>query len=182
MTVEQIARRARVSTRTFNSLFENREACLDAAFEDAVSLATERVRRAYERDAPWAERVRAGLLALLLFFDQRPELARLCFVEALAAGGPMLSRCREVTSSLAMAVHEDGSAASGGHCAALTAARAVGEVLGSIHARLLEEDGAPLSEMVDQLANTVVAPYLEEDAASGELSRPESKNLGRTTS
>lgn len=171
VTVAQIASRAGVSTRAFNSLFEDREACLQAAFGDAVALATGRVRTAYETDAPWADRVRAGLLALLRFFDQWPELARLCVVQVPAARALMMSRCREVTAALAAAVDEGGRGAAPGNGSALTAARAVGEVLGVIHARLLEGEAVRLTEMADRLTNMIVAPYLGEDAAREELSR-----------
>jgi AcrR family transcriptional regulator len=171
VTVAQIVSRAQVSTRTFNSLFESRDGCLQAAFEDTVALATDRVRTAYDRDGPWADRVRAGLLALLRFFDQRPDRARLCVIQVPAAGPLMMSRCREVVSALVQAIDQGGRGAARGRVPSWRASSSVGEVLGTIHAQLLQGDAVRLTEMADRLTSMIVVPYLGEDAPSEEFSR-----------
>src|SRR3984893_8047947 len=91
-SVAHIVARAGVSRRTFYDLFEDREDCFLAAFDEAVAQAARTVLPAYEGETGWRERIRAGLLALLVFFEEEPALARLCVVEALAAGPKALER------------------------------------------------------------------------------------------
>src|ERR1700691_66947 len=82
-TVAQIVARAGVSRRTFYELFADREECFLAAFDQAVALAAQRVVPAFEHESRWRERMRAGLLALLVFLEEEPELGALCVVHAL---------------------------------------------------------------------------------------------------
>src|SRR5579862_4303996 len=81
-TVAHITERARVSRRTFYDLFEDREDCLLAVFEDAVGLVRREVLAlAGAPGLDWRGRVRAGLWALLSFLDREPVLARVCVVQ-----------------------------------------------------------------------------------------------------
>jgi AcrR family transcriptional regulator len=68
-TVEQVVRTAGVSKTAFYELFANRGDCLLAAIEHTLALAGERASAACETQDSWVDRVRAGLLALLEFFD-----------------------------------------------------------------------------------------------------------------
>src|ERR1700738_1833649 len=77
-TVTRVISVSRVSRKTFYDLFEGRSDCLRAAVEDAMERASERAIGAYEPRARWAERLRAGLDALLKFIDEEPAVARLC--------------------------------------------------------------------------------------------------------
>src|SRR4029077_4468513 len=74
VTVREIVGRAGVSRRRFYELFENREDCFRAVFDEAITRAAERTEAAYEAEDAWEDRLRAGLLALLTFFDSEPEL------------------------------------------------------------------------------------------------------------
>jgi AcrR family transcriptional regulator len=69
VTVAHIVARAGVSRRTFYDLFEDRQACFLAAFEEALSQAARTVIPAYRGSGSWRERTRAALWALLVFFD-----------------------------------------------------------------------------------------------------------------
>ena len=94
-SVAHIVARAGVSRRTFYDLFEDREDCFLAAFDEAVAQAACAVIPAYEGETRWRERIRAGLLALLVFCEEEPALARLCVVEALAAGPRAANRQKQ---------------------------------------------------------------------------------------
>jgi AcrR family transcriptional regulator len=61
LTAALVAERAGVSRRTFHDIFEDREGCLLAAFEEATAQATRTVLRAVAGQEKWADRVRAGL-------------------------------------------------------------------------------------------------------------------------
>lgn len=87
-TVSKILARARISKITFYELFDNKEQCFLAAYDDALAQAFERIERACaaEQLAPAQQRLGAALDALLDFLAEEPDVARLCVVEVLAAG------------------------------------------------------------------------------------------------
>ena len=95
-TVGRITARARISRRTFYELFENRDACLTALFEDVVGLIEREIAAAGLGGLGWRERVRGGLWAILSFFDREPALARVCVIQALRGGPGVLARRDEV--------------------------------------------------------------------------------------
>jgi AcrR family transcriptional regulator len=184
-TIAHIVGRAGVSRRTFYDLFEDRRDCFVAAFDEAVALATQKVTVAYEAERRWVDRVRAGLWALLVFFDEEPRLARLCVIHALEGGSGVLTRRAEVLAELAAVVDQGRSRAPGrGGPPPVTAEGVVGAVFSVIHTRLLESDPMPskppppsarLSGLLGSLMSVIVLPYLGPAAAKRELSRPAPK-------
>ena len=58
VSVAHVVERAGVSRRTFYELFDDREECFLAAFDDAIAYATRYVLDGYDPKAKWAERVR----------------------------------------------------------------------------------------------------------------------------
>ena len=57
-SVGRVCKRAGVSRRTFYELFEDREACLLAAFDQAIESIAASVLPAYESEAKWGARMR----------------------------------------------------------------------------------------------------------------------------
>jgi AcrR family transcriptional regulator len=172
-TVAHITRRARVSRRTFYDLFEDREDCVMAVFEDAVVRVRREVMQATGASSlDWRERVRAGLWAILSFFDREPVLAQVCVVQALRTGTRALQRREEVLQELAGAL-EEGRHARGarGNCLPLTAEGLVGAVLGILYGRLLRRDPEPLTGLFGELMGMIVLPYLGSAAATREQAR-----------
>jgi AcrR family transcriptional regulator len=166
-SVAHVVSRAGVSRRTFYELFEDREACFLAAFDQAVAQAAETVLPAYEgqarplsrtphrggppkghppsrgagRQAGWHERVRAGLAALLQFLDAEPGMGRLVVVEALGAGPRALEHRARVLAALIAVVDEGRAEMSRARPPKgpppLTAEGVVGAVFAVIHARIV---------------------------------------------
>jgi AcrR family transcriptional regulator len=174
VSVAQIISRARVSRSRFYELFETREDCLLQTFEQAVALAAKRVIAAYEAELSWMSRVRAALLALLTFFDEEPELARVCVVHALQAGPQALARRGQVLEQLTKVLDEGGSRAAraGMQPQPLIAELVVGGVHAVIHARLLQARTRRLADLLNPLMFMIVLPYLGPAAARNELRRP----------
>jgi len=170
-SVALIVSRAGISRRTFYDLFEDRGDCFLAAFEEVVAWAETRVVTAYGAEQRWVDRVRAGLLALLVFFDEEPKLAWLCVVEALAAGRPTLTRRADLMQRLTAAVDEGRGIRRGGP-PPLTAEGLVGGIFAVIHARLLQGDPGRLSALLNPLMGVIVQPYLGGPQARRELTRP----------
>jgi AcrR family transcriptional regulator len=171
-TVARVIARAGVSRKTFYDLFENRRDCLVAVFEEAVAIASKRASAAYDPEARWANRVRAGLLALLTLLDEESELARLCVAHAIASPA-ILTHRGEVLDKLARIIDE-GRSASGAsrNPPALAAHGVLGGTLGLIHARLITRDPRSLVELVNPLMAMIVLPYLGPAAARREQHRP----------
>src|SRR5580692_4684564 len=57
LTVAQVIARARVSRKTFYDLFEDREDCFLAAFDQAIDQVSALVSEAYERESNWRDGV-----------------------------------------------------------------------------------------------------------------------------
>jgi len=162
---------AAVSRRTFDDHLEGREACLLAAFEQALALATECASAAYDAQEGWLDSVRAGLLALLEFFDQQPALARYCVVHSAQAGPAVLAARSEVLARLAR-VLDDERAPSRSYPPPLTAQAVVSGALGVLHERLSKPNPGALLELSNPLMSFIVLPFLGAHAARGELRRP----------
>jgi AcrR family transcriptional regulator len=177
MSVARIAGGARVSRRTFYDVFEDREDCFLAVFEDGLARVFERVGGAYaSTGGDWCGRVRAALSELLVFFDEEPGVASLLVVDALGAGPRVLERRAEVLRGLSARLHEDGvRAGSVKEIAPLTGEGVVGGVFGVIHTRLSQEYPAPVLELLNPLLGMIVLPYRGRAAARRELERPVSE-------
>jgi AcrR family transcriptional regulator/DNA-binding MarR family transcriptional regulator len=176
VTVAHVVARSGVSRRTFYELFEDREACFLAAFEEAVRRASACVVPAFRAGAGWRERVRAGLEALLGFLEEEPGLGALCVVDALGAGAVALERRERIVQALIDAVDEGRTEArASARPMRLTAEGVVGAVLAVLHARLSARgsSGAPsVLELLGPLMGIVVLPYLGQAAAAREAARP----------
>ena len=178
VTVAHVVARSGVSRRTFYELFEDREDCFLAAFDQAVERGARRVVPAFRAAGSWRERLRAGLAALLEYLDDEPGLGALCIVDALGAGPVALERRTQVVGVLIDAVHEGRKGArAGAKPTRLTAEGVVGAVLAVLHARLaageVRGNGArPMVALLGPLMGMIVLPYLGQAAAARETSRP----------
>jgi AcrR family transcriptional regulator len=173
-SVAHIVSRAGVSRRTFYDLFEDREDCFLAAFDEALAQAALTVVPAYEAQKGWREQIRAGLLALLVFCEEQPALARLCVVEALAAGPRPLERRGEIFDLLVRAVDggREERPARVPEPSPLAGEGVVGAVLSVIHRRLVAGGEVALTGLLGELMSAIVLPYLGGSAAQKELHRP----------
>ncbi len=173
MSIARITGAAGVSRRTFYDLFQDREDCFLAVFDDTVARAREVVRAAHEHERGWQAQTRAALLALLLFLDREPGVRSLLIVDALKAGTRVQERRVKVLRQLSSSLHEQGCRARpASKLPALTGEGVVGAVLGVIHTRLSADSTQPLVGLLNELMGIVVLPYLGPAAAHRELMRP----------
>ncbi len=143
-----------------------------AAFDRGVAEIAARTLPAYRSVDGWLERTRAGLLALLRAFDERPELAHALVIDSIAWGPAVLERRGELLEALADALEE--ARVEVEPRAALpqtTGENLVGAALSWVHKRLAQESG-PLVELAPSLMSMIVHPYLGDEAAQRELERP----------
>jgi AcrR family transcriptional regulator len=176
MSVSRITGTAGVSRRTFYDLFEDREDCFLAAFEEALLRARGLALAGYAQPGSWPERVRSALLDLLRFLDQEPGMRSLLILDALKAGPRVGARRVEALGELSRALHESGSRTKTARVLPpLTGEGVVGAVLGVIHTRLLAERPGAMLELLNPLMAMIVLPYLGHAAAQRELERPTPK-------
>ena len=187
VSVGHVVGRSGVSRRTFYEIFNDREDCFLAAFDEALHNATSVVVPAYGTGGAWQTRLRAGLTTLLGFLDTDTAAARLLIVESLAAGPSALERRRQVIADLVSVVdlgRTEGSAKL--DPPALTAEAIVGGLLSVLHGRLAggsdsetrttdrrgHAEESSLLELSGPLMGMIVLPYLGPVAARKEIERP----------
>jgi DNA-binding MarR family transcriptional regulator len=163
--------RSGVSQEAFDGHLTGREACLVEAFEQALALVAERAGTAFRAEDGWLDRVRAGLRALLEFFDEEPALARYLVVYSAQAGPVVQARRGEVLDRLAR-VLDDEHAPARSYPPPLTAQAVVSGALGVLYERLSGPDPPPQVELTGPLMSFVVLPFLGARAARSELRRP----------
>src|SRR6185437_14861152 len=86
ITVSAMCARAKVSRATFYALFGSLEECFLAVMNDGYERVRAAIEDAFVGADCWRVGVRDALAALLVMFDREPRLARVWFVETLAAG------------------------------------------------------------------------------------------------
>lgn len=170
-TVAHVVACSGVSRRTFYEMFSDREDCLAAAFAEAVQRAQRRVLVAYPQERGWQARLRAGVAALLLFVDEEPDMGRLLIVEVLG-GGPRVLAYRAKLLAQLVAMVDEGRDLAKTQPPPLTAEGVLGGAFALVHARLLQRDPAPLTDLLGPLMGLIVGPYLGPAAARREIERP----------
>ncbi len=171
-TVAHVVGRSGVSRRTFYELFNDREDCFLAAFDQAVEHAEARVGAAFEDAGGWLEQMRGGVRALLEFLDDESGLGRLAVVDALGAGPIALERRARVVGVLIDAVdrgRREPQATPG--LKRFTAEGIVGAVLAVLHARLTEPEPRPMIGLLGPLMGLIVLPYQGRAVAEREAAR-----------
>jgi AcrR family transcriptional regulator len=179
VTVAHVTERSGVSRRTFYEVFDDREDCFLAAFEQALEFASGRVLPAYKSQGRWRGRIRAALGALLVFLDEEPVVGKLLIVESLSGGQRTLDRRNEAIVRITSAIDQGREEAKAVSPPPLTGEGIVGGVLSVIHSRLVEEDRGPLVGLLNPLMSMIVLPYLGATAARRELDRPAPKSQSR---
>lgn len=173
-TVAHVVACSGVSRRTFYEVFDDREDCFLAAFDDAIERIATIVVPAYRQPGPWRVRIRAALTALLECLDNDRATGRLLVVESLAAGPDALDRRRGVLAQIVPIIDQgrsEGKASSAGP-PPLTAEGVAGGVLSILHARLAEKHPGSLLMLTSPLMGTIVLPYLGPAAARRETEQP----------
>jgi AcrR family transcriptional regulator len=169
-TVADLTREAGISRTTFYELFEDKEACFLAAYDDAVDRLVRRITAAYEAEERWPDRARAGLEALLAALAADPAQARLALVDVAAAGPAAQRRYRAAVQRLTPLFDEGRDFAPGGRALPANASRlAAGAVVGLIADELVAGRAEQLPSLLSDLLFATLVAYLGPDAAAREV-------------
>jgi AcrR family transcriptional regulator len=173
-TIEAVVAGAGVSRSTFYEVFDDFDACFLAVLDSGMRRSIVLMSEAYDRGASWQEKMLAGLAALLAFLDSEPLLARVCLVEALAAGPSALEyRARELELLKHMVDAALARAPGGCETSGLTAEAVVASVAGILHARLVTGEVPPFLDLLGALAALVIGPYVDRQSLVKQISRAE---------
>jgi AcrR family transcriptional regulator len=163
-TIGAITEAAQISRRTFYEYFKDKEGCFLAAYEMIDTHVRGAMLTAAERTPePWPERVRASLAALLDVLSRDLAVARFYLIEPLAAGGEIAARYREAMQLLAETLRPEGAPAEAN--AEVRDQVLMGGIATLITRRLKAGEPARLSELLADLTELALAPYLGRDEA-----------------
>jgi AcrR family transcriptional regulator len=180
-SVERVTAAAGVSRRTFYELYADRGECLVAALEQELADVAALMREACSGERTWVGRIRAGLYELLEFFDAQPALARVCVIEAPAAGEVALKRRSELMAIL-VAELDEGRALNRDPPSPVTAEGLVEGVIGVVHMHMLAPKRRPMRELLNPLMSFITLPYLGAGTSRRELNRvPPPRRAARRT-
>lgn len=172
MTIGDLTKEAGVSRTTFYELYEDKEACFLAAYDNAVEMLVRRVIKAYESKLAWPDRAAAGLAALLETLAEEPALARLSLVDIGRAGPAAQRRYRAAIQRLIPLFDDGRDFAPGGRgLPANTSRMAIGGVTGLISDELIAGHAENLPGLLSDVLFATLVPYIGPDAAAREVER-----------
>ncbi len=172
MTIGDLTKEAGVSRTTFYELFDDKEQCFLAAYDNAVDVLVRRVLSAYEAEENWPDRAAAALAALLGLLADEPALARLSLVDIGNAGPAAQRRYRSAVQRLTPLFEEGRDYAPGGRgLPANTSRMAIGGVTGLISDELLAGRAEQLPSLLSDVIFATLVPYIGPDAAAREVER-----------
>ncbi len=161
-SVERVLVQAGMSRRTFYELFEDKEDCFVAAYDDAMRLVIRTVTEAYLDCEQPERRIERALEAFLRLCAEQPQLARMCVVEVFAAGPRARERRAEAMDRLARLVEHALSELRGdAKLDRLSAQALIGAVHELIYLPIDHGDTSRLPALTSEILATQIAPLLE---------------------
>lgn len=167
-TIELIAKRARVALVTFYEHFSGKEDCFLAAFDECVDAAADAFAELVDDSLPWPEQVSVGLEAFLEMVEQEPERAKLCLVEAQAAGRASMARYQAMLERVAPKLRE--GRALNPRAIQLPEGLEVaiaGGIAWLVHRRLIDGEAQDLKALLPEMLQVTLTPYVGEGEAQG---------------
>jgi AcrR family transcriptional regulator len=160
-TVRRLLGRAGLSRRTYYELFEDKEDCFLAAYDEAIDHVLELVVEAYEQGSDPQERIERGLTAFLQFCADEPDIARMCIVEVLAAGPAARARRAETMERLAGLMEESLNELRGDKVLSRLASRGlIGGVHELIYVPIDRGEVEDLPKLAEQIVSSQIAPLV----------------------
>jgi hypothetical protein len=143
-----------------------------AGFGEGLDRLTSAVWRAAAPRRTWLDRVRAGLVAFLGFFDDEPGWAEVLLFDPPLSDGAVAARCGQWLAGVLTVLLDDGQPQALGELTSepqLTAELVAGGVVSVVRRHVREGEGQLLVELAPSLVSFVVGPYLGHGAAQAEL-------------
>jgi AcrR family transcriptional regulator len=166
MSVEDVIVTAGVSRRTFYEHFKNKEDAFLAAYDAVLLQLLSAVQGAIEAERSFTDRMRAGLSAFLDFLAREPGFARMCIVEALAAGPEAIARRNGAMAAFATMISDNArQIGTPLEPPPLTAETIVGGIYEVVYTRIVRGDIRQLPDLLPDLLYPALLPYEGKEAA-----------------
>lgn len=166
VTVADIVKRAGCARKTFYENFSSKDDCVLSAQEYAMQTALARVVEAAGVHQSWPHRVGAGLTAFLDYVSEEPALAKTCMVEALAASPSSIAYYEESQQAFVSLFQIGRDVSPRGKDLPETLEEAiVGGVFWILYQRLAADEGETIKELLPELVEFALTPYLGPEAA-----------------
>jgi AcrR family transcriptional regulator len=162
-TIELIAKTSRVALVTFYEHFSSKEDCFLAAFDESLAAAREVFSELLDPEQPWQEQISSGLEIFLEMVTREEPRAKLCIVEAQAAGSASLARYQAMLESVAPKLREGrelnprASRLPDGLEVALA-----GGIAWLVHQRLVAGEVGELKALLPEMLQVTLTPYVGE--------------------
>jgi AcrR family transcriptional regulator len=162
-TIELIAKTSRVALVTFYEHFASKEECFLAAFDETAAAARDVFDELLDPGVPWQDQISIGLELFLEMVEREPARAKLCVVEAQAAGSASLARYQAMLESVAPKLRE-------GREFNPRAARLpdglevaiAGGIAWLVHQRLVADEAEDLKALLPEMLQVTLTPYVGE--------------------
>ncbi len=158
LTDPQIAQFAGMSTEAFHKQFANKEECFLAVLDEFVAEALDAVRPSLAGADTWPEGVYRAIVAFVDYLVAHQALLRIAFIDLFEVGPGMIGRLSRSVEGFTALLTESGPAPQRGPQVALEAVS--GAVWGIIGTYVANDRLGRLPSLVDQLAFTILAPYI----------------------
>lgn len=172
MRIDDVIAIAGVSRRTFYDHFANKEDAFLASYDLVLDQLLTGVSTAFASGDTWTARVRRGLAAFLNVLATEPMLARVCVVEALAAGPRALARrtrAMHAFQELLMPPPDDARARPTAPPVAIEAI--VGGIYEVIYSRVTTDRTHELPALLPSLLHSALLPFVGPEIADAEYQR-----------
>ena len=162
-TIELIAKTSKVALVTFYEHFSSKEECFLAAFDESVAAAREVFAELLDPEQPWQEQISSALEIFLEMVVKEQARAKLCIVEAQAAGSASLARYQAMLESVAPKLREGrefnprASRLPDGLEVAIA-----GGIAWLVHQRLVADDVDELMALLPEMLQVTLTPYVGE--------------------
>jgi len=169
-SVRTVLGRAGLYRQAFYDNFADKDACYLEAFDAGVERIEALAIAAAAAVQGWRAELRAGLGAILDFFDAEPEVGRALVVEVHTAGSEALAKRAETMKRLADFIDLARTDCEGGETPPGIAPEAiVSGIHAVVHSRLSTGAGTGFRELLPEFMYFAVLPYFGAEAASGEM-------------
>ena len=168
-SIADVIKRAGVSRKTFYAQFADKEDCFLEIYGERMGRLQALARDAFDAQDEWVPALRAGLTALLNALAYEPPVARLCFVDVLAAGPRAAERRNEAMRDLERILELGrGDDRMPPRALGRSMVGGLGEVL---YQEIVADRAEQLPSMLPELMYALVLPFEGREAAEHELER-----------
>lgn len=183
VTVTEVCKAAKVSTKNFYDHFADKEACFIATFDRGVMLLQRSMSAVYAQPERWPFRIRRGIEVLLHVLAAEPAFANLAIVEMFSAGPRGRERSRQLPQAYLRFFDDAPVRADQPRVPPVVVEAVVAGVFGLLFDYVSTKRTAELPDLLPEITYFVLVPFIgpREAAKVAKLSLGESEPPAKAT-